>query len=116
MEFLHRRKARLDLESGVTTLDRETVSMKFGRADGPLEVQVLAAQSIRIPAASATLRRCRLDRVLGNFTVNPDSTGLSDALLVPNTYHIGGKTVVTCLINASDVEMSIEKGSRLGSA
>ena len=75
-----------------------------------------ASQSIRIPAASAVLCRCRLDRALGNFTVNPDPTRLSDALLVPNTYHSGGKTAVTCLINTSDVEMSLEEGSRLGSA
>jgi hypothetical protein len=117
MEFLHRRKARLDLENGVMTLDRDTVPMKFGRAEGPLEVQNLTAQSIRIPAASAALFRCRLDRALGNFTVKPDPTGLSDALPVPKTYHTGGgKTAVTCLINASDVELSIEEGSRLGSA
>jgi hypothetical protein len=91
MEFLHRRKARLDLENRVMTLDRDTVPMKFERAEGPLEAQVLTAQSIRIPAASAALCRCRLDRALGNFTVNPDPTGLSDALLVPNTYHTGGE-------------------------
>jgi hypothetical protein len=35
---------------------------------------------------------------------------------VPNTYHTGGKTAVTCLINTSDVEISIAEGSRLGSA
>jgi hypothetical protein len=41
MEFLYRRKARLDLENAVMTLDRDTVPMKFGRAEGPLEVKFL---------------------------------------------------------------------------
>jgi hypothetical protein len=43
MEFLHRRKARLDLENGVMTLDRDTVPVKFGLVEGPLETQVLTA-------------------------------------------------------------------------
>jgi hypothetical protein len=41
MEFLHQRKARLDFENGVMTLNRDTVPMTFGRAEGPLETQVL---------------------------------------------------------------------------
>jgi predicted aspartyl protease len=44
MEFLHQRKARLDLENRVMTLDRDTVPMTFGRAEGPLETQVLTVQ------------------------------------------------------------------------
>jgi hypothetical protein len=114
MEFLHRRKARLDMENGVMTLDRDTVPMKFGRAEGPLGAQVLTAQSIRIPTASAALCFCHLDRTLENFAVSPDPTGLSDALLIPHTYHTGGKTAVTCLVNTSGVAISIAEGSQLG--
>jgi hypothetical protein len=44
MEFLHQRKARLDLENGVMTLDRDTVPMTFGRAEGPLDAQILTVQ------------------------------------------------------------------------
>jgi predicted aspartyl protease len=75
MEFLHRRKARLDLENGVITLDRGTVPMMFGRAEGPLGAQVITAQPLRIPAASADLCLCHLDRTLGNFAVSPDPMG-----------------------------------------
>jgi hypothetical protein len=116
MEFLHRRKARLDLENGVMTLDRGTVPMMFGRAEGPLGAQVITAQPLRIPAASAALCLCHLDGTLGNFAVSPDPMGLSDALLIPHTYHTGGKTAVTCLVNTSDVSISIAEGSRLGVA
>jgi hypothetical protein len=116
IEFLHKRKVRLDLENGVMMLDRGTVPMMFGRAEGPLRAQVLTAQSLRIPAASAALCFCHLDRTVGNFAVSPDPMGLSDALLIPHTYHTGGKTAVTCLINTSDVVIKIEEGIRLGVA
>jgi hypothetical protein len=113
MKFLHRRKARLYLEKGVMTLDRDTVPIKFGWAE---EAQVLTAQSIRIPAVSAALCLCHLDRTLGNFAVSPNPMELSDALLVPHTYHTGRKMTVTCLVNTSDVAISIAEGSQMGVA
>ncbi|XP_056003459.1 uncharacterized protein LOC130046578 [Ostrea edulis] len=116
MEFLHQQKAHLDLEHGTMTLGKEKVPMTFGRPGGGQEAQVSVTKSIRVPAASVVLCPCHLDKELEDFVVSPQITRLSNLLLVPHTYHTGGRSAVTCFINASDEDVSIPEGSVIGSA
>lgn len=55
----------------------------------------------------------KLDRSLSEFMTIPGIEELSEALLMPNTYHAAGDASVACLVNASEKDITLKKGSFL---
>lgn len=116
MDILWEHKAKMDLELGIINLCGEEMQMTYGRGETESVARMTLLREVCIPAGSAVLCAFKLDRSLSEFITIPGIEELSEALLMPHTYHAAGELSVACLVNASEEDITLKKGSFLGEA
>lgn len=91
MDIMRDHGAQLDLRHGVLILGGEMIQMAYGRGNARTEARVTLVRKVQVPAGSAVMCPFRLDRGLSDYLVIPKIEDLSDALLMPHTYHEAGE-------------------------
>ena len=83
IDFLMQQKMKIDMETNLMTLGKDTISIHFGREHGePRVSRVKIAKRKVIPPNSVAMVTCKMNENMPDFTIEPDSK-----LVVPRSAH-----------------------------
>ena len=114
IDFLMLQKMKIDMETNLMTLGKDTISIHFGREHGePRVSRVKIAKRKVIPPNSVAMVTCKMNENMPDFTIEPES---DSKFVVPRSAHRSTTKPSLYVANVTDNFMVLKKGQIIGQA
>ena len=114
IDFLMQQKMKIDMETNLMTLGKDTISIHFGREHGePRVSRVKIAKRKVIPPNSVAMVTCKMNENMPDFTIEPES---DSKFVVPRSAHRSTTKPSLYVANITDNFMVLKKGQIIGQA
>ena len=114
IDFLMQQKMKIDMETNLMTLGKDTISIHFGREHGePRVSRVKIAKRKVIPPNSVAKVTCKMNENMPDFTIEPES---DSKFVVPRSAHRSTTKPSLYVANVTDNFMVLKKGQIIGQA